>query len=207
MEFWAVVILAIAVSLDGFGAGFAYGINKVSISFIPRFIISFASAFSIYLSLLTGAMLGKILPPGIAESLGGLLLCFMGLYILFHGFRSIVSNRTIPEGFSDKNFIQKLFILLKQPMEADFDKSGNISGIEVFFLGVALAMDAFGAGFGAALSGSSPSLTASLVGVFKFILLSGGMILGRKLNQIPWQGILILVPGLIFLLIGLLNFL
>lgn len=206
MEFWAVVILAIAVSLDGFGVGFAYGINKVTISLIPRFIISFASALSIYLSLLAGALLGKILPPAFAESLGGLLLCIMGLYILFQGFRSIVNNKTMPEGFYEKNFIQKLFILLKQPMEADFDKSGNISGIEVFFLGVALAMDAFGAGFGAALSGSSPFLTASLVGIFKFILLSGGMILGRKLNQIPWQGILVLIPGLIFLLIGLMNF-
>ena len=206
MEFWAVVILAIAVSLDGFGAGFAYGINKVTISFFPRSIISFASAFSIYLSLLAGAMIGKILPPTFAENLGGLLLCFMGLYILFQGFRSIVNNKTMPEGFYDKNFIQKLFILLKQPMEADFDKSGNISGIEVFCLGVALAMDAFGAGFGAALSGSSPLLTASLVGIFKFALLSGGMVLGGKLNQIPWQGILILIPGVIFLMIGLMNF-
>lgn len=206
MEFWAVFILAIAVSLDGFGAGFAYGINKITISITPRAIISFSSAFSIYLSLLAGTIIGKMLSPTFAERLGGLLLCFMGLYILFQGFRGIINHKTMLEEFYEKNFIQKIFILLKQPIEADFDKSGNISGIEVFFLGVALAMDAFGAGFGAALSGSKPLLTASLVGISKFILLSAGMVLGRRLNQIPWQGILILIPGIIFLFIGLMNF-
>lgn len=207
MEYWAVVFISVAVSLDGFGAGFAYGINKVSINFFPRVIISLASAFSIYLSLLAGALVAKVLPPSLAANIGGLLLCAMGVYILIQGFRLIINNKVLPQDFYNKSFLQKIFILLKQPLEADFDKSGNISGIEVFFLGVALALDAFGAGFGAALSGSSPLLTAIFVGVFKLILLSAGMELGKRLNQIPWQGILILIPGLIFLFIGITNLL
>ncbi len=206
MEIWAIIFLAVAVSLDGFGAGFAYGLNKVTIKFLPRLVISFASALSIYISLLGGTFIAKLLPQAIAVNLGSILLCIMGIYIFRQGFKSLINNNEIPEEFLNKNFIQKLFILLKQPMDADFDKSGNISGIEVFFLGVALAMDAFGAGFGAALAGINPLFTAVLVGFFKMILLSLGIQLGNGLNKMPWQGFLVLMPGLIFFLLGIYNF-
>ncbi|SES75928.1 sporulation membrane protein YtaF [Anaerobranca gottschalkii] len=205
MELWAVFFLALAVSLDGFGAGFAYGLNRITINFSAKILISLASAFAIYLSLLAGVLIIKILPPNLAEKLGGILLCVMGIYIIYQNLRNLINNQPFDEEFLKKNFIQKLFILLKEPKKADFDKSGNISGIEVFFLGFALAMDAFGAGFGAALAGSNPLLMAVSVGILKFILVSLGIILGKKLTEIPWQGVIVIIPGIIFLLIGLTN--
>ncbi|SHK10326.1 putative sporulation protein YtaF [Anaerobranca californiensis DSM 14826] len=205
MEHWAVFFLALAVSLDGFGAGFAYGINRITINFWAKVLISLASAFAIYLSLLAGVLIVKILPPNLAEKLGGILLCIMGIYIIYQNIKNLVSNQQLDEEFLKKNFIHKLFILLKEPKEADFDKSGNISGVEVFFLGFALAMDAFGAGFGVALAGSNPLIMAVLVGFLKFILVSFGIILGKKLTHIPWKGVVIIIPGIIFLIIGLTN--
>ena len=41
--------------------------------------------------------------------------------------------------------------ILKKPTRADFDRSGIITGLEALFLGVALSLDAFGAGIGAAM--------------------------------------------------------
>ncbi|QNO15687.1 sporulation membrane protein YtaF [Alkalicella caledoniensis] len=206
MEIWAIVFLSIAVSLDGFGAGFAYGLNGIRINTISRILISLASAFAIYLSLLAGAFLGTVLNPGFSKNLGALLLCVMGIYIFTQELKFILDKGEIPNDFYTKSFFQKVFILLKQPSIADFDKSGNISGMEVFFVGFALAMDAFGAGFGAALSGSNPLMTSIFVGIFKFFLLSTGMTMGKKLNKIPYQGVILLMPGLIFFSIGVFNF-
>lgn len=206
MEIWALLFISLAVSLDGLGAGFAYGLNGIGMNTISRLLIAFASAFAIYLSLLAGALLSTTLNPMLAKNLGAVLLCGMGIYIFWQELKFILDKGEINQDFYTKNFFSKLFILLKQPIIADFDKSGNISGKEVFFVGFALAMDAFGAGFGAALSGSSPLLTATLVGVFKFILLSSGMQLGKRFTKIPWQGVVLLMPGVIFFFIGFLNF-
>jgi len=206
MEIWAIIFLSLAVSLDGLGAGFAYGLNGIRIKTTSRILISLASAFAIYLSLLAGSLLNTVLNPILAKNLGAILLCVMGVYIFWQELKFILDKGHIPKDFYTQSFFKKLFILLKQPSIADFDQSGSISGMEVFFVGFALAMDAFGAGFGAALSGSNPLLTSALVGIFKFMLLSFGMQLGKKFNKIPWQGVVLLMPGVIFFFIGFLNF-
>ena len=46
--------------------------------------------------------------------------------------------------------------ILQKPTDVDFDKSGTINGVEALVLGIALSLDAFGAGIGAAMIGISP---------------------------------------------------
>ena len=43
--------------------------------------------------------------------------------------------------------------ILRSPSKADMDNSGSISTQEAMWLGIALSLDAFGAGLGAALLG------------------------------------------------------
>jgi len=96
-----------------------------------------------------------------------------------------------------------LSCVLREPSLADFDSSGVITGKEAVVLGVALAMDAFGAGFGAAMMGFDPLLTAASVGVTKFFLLSGGVLLGgmcaRNFNgekAAVFAGIVLMILGI-----------
>jgi putative sporulation protein YtaF len=71
--------------------------------------------------------------------------------------------------------------ILKEPARADQDSSGAISPQESIFLGTALAMDAFAAGFAVSMLGFSIVFTALVVGVGHFLLTYMGILTGRTI--------------------------
>lgn len=75
--------------------------------------------------------------------------------------------------------------VLTRPKEADLDKSGIISINESILLGFALALDAFGAGIGAAMLGYSPLITALLTAGMSGLFLFSGIMFGSYLWRIP----------------------
>jgi len=92
--------------------------------------------------------------------------------------------------------------IMREPTVADFDKSGFISVKEALLLGLALAMDAIGAGFGAAMTGFTPLLTPLIVGIVKFLMVSLGVILGRR-YAVNWLGNRAAVlPGWVLIMLG-----
>src|SRR5690625_3085806 len=82
------------------------------------------------------------------------------------------------------NQLQHFDSVLSDPFQADKDRSGTISVSEAFILGTALALDAFGAGLGAAMLGYSPLITAVLIasmsGLFVFTGIKVGFLLSRN---------------------------
>ncbi|HHV62455.1 MAG TPA: hypothetical protein GXX51_07460 [Firmicutes bacterium] len=95
--------------------------------------------------------------------------------------------------------------LLNMPEEADLDRSGSLSLSEALPLGIALAMDALGAGFGAGVVGFWSILVPVFVGIMQFLFVSAGMAagqiyLGRRLSS----GALF-IPGGILILLGILR--
>ncbi|WP_353892673.1 sporulation membrane protein YtaF [Proteinivorax hydrogeniformans] len=206
MEVWAMLLIGMAVSIDGLGAGVAYGINRVRMSWLTIVLVSVASGFAIYASLLGGRLFSYFLTPTVAETIGAGILMLMGIFLFTNGIKTLLSKAK-QNGIESKKWYQSILDILKQPMAADIDKSGTISHYEGVLLGVALAMDAFGAGFGAALSGASPEIMAATVVVFKGIMLTCGLYLGAIFSNLQWQGILILLPGIIFFTLGTINLL
>ena len=47
MKFFTAVLLAIALSIDGFGVGLSYGIRKIKVSFVPIILIVFCSVLAL----------------------------------------------------------------------------------------------------------------------------------------------------------------
>ena len=93
--------------------------------------------------------------------------------------------------------------ILKEPSTADFDSSGVIGFKEAFFLGLALAVGAFGAGIGIAMAGYSILFTAVSVGVLKFLLVSTGLLMGTYfIKSERWQYFASVLTGLILLALG-----
>ncbi len=68
-------------------------------------------------------------------------------------------------------------------------------------------MDALGAGIGIAMTGSNILYTAVCVGVLKFVLVNSGIFLGSKINARELKAATALVPGLIFITIGIIELL
>ncbi len=210
MEFLGTFLFALAVSADGFMAGIAYGVKRISIPLSSLLVIAVASSLAVSISMICGSGLASALPDDWASNTGALILIIMGGFFLLQACRQKVD--TLQSGGEDTllSFNIKpmgiIIQILKEPSAADFDCSGEINAGEAFFLGFALAVDALGAGIGLALAGFNIFFTAISVGVLKFILISSGIYLGNILPTQRLKGFVSLVPGIIFIGLGIVEF-
>ncbi|MGD9677554.1 MAG: sporulation membrane protein YtaF [Vulcanibacillus sp.] len=214
MDLTYLFILALAVSIDSFGVGVTYGFKKVKIPLTSVYIISLASALTILLSMHIGGWISLFLSPTIAKWIGSIILIILGVWIIIQVlFQSNKEDNTYNEAKKkDDNLIsielKKLGLviqILRTPMKADLDQSGRISSIEAIFLGLALSLDAFGAGLGASLIGFKPLVTASVIAGMSGIFILIGIRLGFVFSEISWLKKFTIFPGVIMVLIGILK--
>lgn len=202
MHFFTSLLLAMAVSIDGLGAGFAYGVRNLYVPYLSLLIISISSSLALLAAMFMGRVMSLFLPGRLSSYIGGGILLLVGVYIIwgiYNGSEGAMSAA------GSKKKAPSLRGILREPETADFDSSGSISSREAAILGLALAMDAFGAGFGAAMTGYSPWLTCMLVGICKLIFVSGGVSLGQRyadsLDSKKAAGL----AGGVLILLGLMN--
>lgn len=207
-QYTSLLLLAFAVSLDSFSVGFTYGMRKMRIPFKSIFIIACCSAVTMLGAMFLGEVLTRIFPVYITEKLGGFILMLIGAWVLYQFFRPTKEN--LEEEEAEKtliNFEIKTFgiviNILRKPMSADIDKSGTITGVEAFLLGLALSLDAFGAGIGAALLGYSPIIMSLLVAGMSSLFVSIGIKSGHIFSKVAWMDKFSCLPGIILIMIGI----
>lgn len=204
---FSLLILAFAVSLDSFSVGLTYGLRKMHIPFKSISIIAFCSAITLVAAMTIGNLIQALLSPAVAESLGGVILILLGAWVLYQFFRPEKVKDVLPHEKTIVNFeIKSLGLvinILKKPMSADFDKSGAITGVEALMLGLALSLDAFGAGIGAAMLGYSPYYLALTVAVMSSLFVFMGMQVGSLFANSGWVQKFSFIPGIILILIGI----
>ncbi len=199
MEIYSLLILAFAVSIDGFAAGLAYGIKRIKIPFISLILIGVTSALAIWISMSIGTMLTAIITPTSAEIFGGIILIGLGSWL-------IIQNINIVSIENKSTSRHRLQEVLSEPLKADFDGSGTISSKEALILGMALAMDAMAAGFGASLLGFHSIWTPIFVGVCKLLLIPMGVKIGKELTSVFTSKLMVFLPGSILIILGMINF-
>ncbi|AXF55881.1 sporulation membrane protein YtaF [Salicibibacter kimchii] len=215
MEGWiALLVLAFAVSVDAFGVGMTYGMRKVKISMLPVVLIGLFSFISALMAGWFAEVVFQYIPAQVADYLGGTILIAVGAWAIYQGTRSKEQPQRPPvrkkrEGTMVNWEIKKLGLViqvLRKPTAADMDGSGTISIKEAMLLGFALALDAFGAGFGAAMLGYPMLVFAVFVFVMCSVFLVFGKKGGYKLSGHKAINKLVFLPGLLIICIGLLNF-
>ncbi|MHB1419686.1 MAG: sporulation membrane protein YtaF [Bacillota bacterium] len=174
-------------------------------------VICLTSTVAIALSMLFGQMLASVISPELAKRLGSVLLMLVGVWIIIQ----TLSRQQEPENEGNKQPYQvfKLKIpplgiaiqILREPVRADLDSSGVIDPRESLFLGLALAMDALGAGIGASVAGLKLTVTPPFVGGFQLILVFLGLWIGKRIACGPLSKKSGLIPGLILIILGLLK--
>lgn len=226
MEMISVLLLAVAISIDGFVAGLAYGIRRVRVPLLSVIIVSITSGVAVLSAMWLGSLLGTWLGEVTAERLGAGLLVGLGLWTIgqswqeaghssvkesyWKSWKSPVVRRDLPLPASDTVIHIRLqpfglvIQILREPLSADLDSSGVVSGWEALLLGTALALDAVGIGMGASLAGFPAVATCLSVAGVKFLLLTGGLMAGhywvehREGGQRIWT----YLPGLILIALG-----
>ncbi|RKP55592.1 sporulation membrane protein YtaF [Cohnella endophytica] len=220
----SLVLLSVAVSLDGFGVGITYGIRKIKIPISSIAIISACSGLIILLSMMVGVAISQWMPPKGASAVGAIILMGIGaaalLQFIRNGRRESSEGRPSREEYAaasehassrpeepvlkmELKVFGFIIQILRTPSAADRDRSGTISAGEAFFLGLALSLDAFGAGIGAALLGFPPPLTALLIALASGLFLLSGTRVGFWASDWRWVKTLSVMPGIILILMGI----
>jgi len=212
LELLSYIFFALALNLDSFGAGVAYGARQIKVPPLSLVIISLISVTAIVISMLGGQALLKFIPVSLSHRLGGFLLLLIGFWVLMETHRSGKQaggkdGRGKSNGRVFEIHIRPLGLVvqvLREPTRADLDSSGVISPKEALILGSALAMDALGAGFAVSMLGFSIATTAVVVGLGHFLLTYLGLLAGRTITSRVGRQLTAL-PGCILILLGLLK--
>lgn len=233
----SLLILAFALSLDSFGVGMTYGLRRLRIPWTSIAVISCCSGLVILLSMQVGNVLIQYVSPAVAQWIGSLILVGIGCWAILQLLRSEEGEQLahLERGGSDTAMDSRLvepllhtteleaeprqvvriqlkslgvvIQILKTPSAADMDRSGTISAVEAAWLGVALSLDAFGAGIGAALLGYPSLMTAFTIALFSGIFLRFGIHVGISFAGARWIGKLSFVPGFMLIIMGIIKLL
>ena len=214
MNMLAILVLAVGISLDGLAAGIAYGLRCVRVPLTSVGIASFISGAAVLVSMQAGNVIGHYLSSAMLPRFGAVLLVGLGIWGVVQGRRK---SEILPpaEALASRaeDMILNLHLqpfglvvqILREPLTADLDCSGVISGWEALLLGVALALDAMGVGIAAALVGFPLVATCVSVMVVSFLALSGGLLIGRGWAGQTATGSMIwrYLPSSVLILMGL----
>ncbi|MFC0216198.1 MntP/YtaF family protein [Paenibacillus chartarius] len=231
LSYASLLLLAFAVSLDGFGVGVTYGLRKIRIPLAALVVVSLWSGVVIFASMLIGTWFTTYLSAESAKVIGALILIGIGLWALVQIMRQKDDSAETPdsgvspslreqtnemERTEDWESVRHIFTwelrrfglvvqILRTPMAADVDKSGNISVSEAMLLGIALSLDSFGAGIGAGLIGFSPALTSIVIAVASGTFIAAGLKVGLKYAETDWMRRLAYLPGCVLIAMGIMK--
>lgn len=211
------LLMAVALSLDGFGVGLAYGLRRIRIPGSSMMMIAMCTVFAMGTSMLFGSLVKLWLTFIPARLLGALILLALGVFQLTRVLLNrkneilpeavpalaIVQQKPVvePEFRFQLEFLGFVIQVLRTPQIADVDGSGGISLKESFLLGSALAMDAFASGIGAAMAGMTLSVIG-LVALTQIVMLCLGQQMAGKIPE-NWTSKAEYLPGTVLILVGL----
>ncbi|TKI57725.1 sporulation membrane protein YtaF [Brevibacillus antibioticus] len=224
MSGWlALLLVSLAISMDSVSVGLTYGLRNMRIPFLSLVVVSGCSFVVVYGVMLVGSSLTEWLTPDIGKYIGAAVLILMGLFTLWRliatrsGTEAEESTAASCNAFvaAEKQEEQEPIVLLSQfrifgvmiqilkdPSKADADRSGHIMGWEAVMLGLALSLDAFGAGISLTFLGYSPLLVALCIAVMSALLLVVGIALGRRAGKASWLTRLTWLPPILLICIG-----
>lgn len=207
------LIIALALSLDGFGVGMSYGLKRIRIPLGPMLIIALCSAVAMAVSMLFGHLISPYLtfiPPAL---LGAVILIGIGCFQLIQAVKT--NTRAVPAmtglAAADTDAYKTVLKInldifglvvqiLKTPDKADMDGSGSICYKEGLLLGFALSLDTFASGMAATMAGV-PVYVIGLVALTQIFMIGLGQYFTGKmpsafLNRAKF------LPGMVLVIIG-----
>lgn len=210
----SILLLCISLSIDAFAFGVIYGMKGIGFPIISKLLICFFSIIYALFAQLIGKSFSSLLNPSVSKYLGVLILIVMGIVMLIKTIlkcnknKPLTSDNNVKKEKIFKFVIKSLGItiqIIKNPLDCDIDKSGMIDPLESLLLGFSLSVDAIGAGIGVALSGLYSMFIPIFIGIFQYVFLCTGLLIGNKikLRNIINQKYLEYLPGILLIILGL----
>ena len=210
MNLFYVLLLGIAVSIDGFVAGIAYGLKNIRMPLYSLAIVGLVTGVCTAFAMLSAYILGQFINTNIAMIMGACLLVGLGIISLFQQYLAKnVPSYEIEGEITAKKLTLSLgnlvISIMAKPETADVDHLGVISSLEAFFLGFALAVDAMVGTFGAALMGPLPIYTPIVIALIHMLCLASGCYFSAHLVSDKLKQRFPYLPGTLLIILGLLR--
>ena len=198
MSFLSILLFVIAASLDILVVSLAYGLKDIKINFSSTLVIASISALGTFISMILGKFLVYLIPVKLGDIIGGLVLLALGFYSIYSYFK----EKKILTSHNSENNSSPTFIL-ENPEVADKDKSGNIDFKESLALSLALALNNFGLGIGASISGLNIAFTTISTFIISLIFISLGFYLSKTIKSKNISKNSNLIAGIIIIILSL----
>lgn len=198
MSFLSIILFVIAASLDILVVSLAYGLKDIKINFSSTLVIASISALGTFFSMILGKFLVNLIPVKLGDIIGGLVLLALGFYSIYSYFKE---KKILTSHNSDNN--SSPTFILENPEVADKDKSGNIDFKESLALSLALALNNFGLGIGASISGLNITFTTISTFIISLIFISLGFYLSKKIKSKNISKNSNLIAGIIIIILSL----
>lgn len=197
----SVFLLCLAPNLDNMAIGLAYGVRKINVPFKSNFSIALFSGIATFMSSMLGSLLTNYIPVQLGNIIGGSIVCIIGLYTIASYFYNKRKNGEVHE--SCTQYIDSLKAVINDPSIADRDFSGDISLKESISLGIALAVNCLGTGFGAGLAGINIYILSGSIIVFSLATISLGVIIGKHFAARFSADKATVVSGILLIAVGI----
>ncbi|MDF2572745.1 MAG: hypothetical protein K0R55_4349 [Sporomusa sp.] len=210
MSIFYVLLLGLAVSIDGFVAGIAYGLRNIRMPFASLIIVGIVASICTAVALVMAYVIGQFINTEIAIAIGAALLILLGLSSLFQQYltKDVTSYEIDGEVTARKltfSLGRLVISIMAKPETADVDKLGFISPLEAIFLGLAVGADAMVGTFAAALMGSLPLYTPIAIGIIHMICIAGGYYSSQRFVPEKLKKRFPYLPGTLLIILGLLR--
>jgi len=183
MHWVTIILVGLASNLDNLGIGLAYGVKETKIPILSNIIIAFMSMIITYIAVIAGGTIIEYISPNMANLLGSLLLCVIGLWTL-------LSKR-----FSNP-------APLKKPELIDWDENHVISWREAIYLGLILSLNCLASGIAIGANGISAIWTVISIGLFSLVTIGIGSHFGYLLTKTFIGKYSTSISGWLLILIG-----
>jgi putative sporulation protein YtaF len=211
---FSLLLVSLAISMDSVSVGLTYGLRNMRMPFLSLAVVAGCSFSVVYAVMAVGSTLTFWLSPEWGKRVGAAVLVGLGLFTLWRlfspradsggrdedGHRPEEAGEALVSQFRAFGLIVQI---LRDPSRADADRSGHIMGWEAVMLGLALSLDAFGAGISLTFFGYPPLSVALCIAVMSAALLALGIALGRRAGQSRWLSRLTWLPPILLICIGL----
>ena len=183
--YWITVILiGIAANLDNLGIGLAYGVKRVKIPLLSNVTIAIISMIVTFVAVTAGEKMIDFISIQIANFLGSLLLCLIGVW-------TILSKKFSKNG------------IMANPELFDEDKNFIISFREALTLGFVLSANCFAGGVAIGANGIPVIWTVLSIGTFSVLSVAIGSHFGTLLTNTFIGKYSTAISGTILIAIGI----
>jgi len=191
MHIVPILLFAVSSNMDSLFVGLSYGVKKIHIPFMSNAVIGLISFLGTLFSMCIGKSLLNIIPEGIANTFGSIIIIAIGCYYVIKFVCNKCKNKSNRQ--IDDNVYNKY----------DKDKSGIIEWKESFALGFALSLNNMGLGASSSVSGLNIAATSIASFIFSLFFIYISNLFGKHYISNLLGEYCELISGILVILLGI----